>query len=84
MDIAGLREALHKQPFEPFAIRLADGRSLPVPHPDFVALTPRRAIVGAEDDSWAVVEPLVIVSLDYSSKGKRGNGQTKKKRRRRS
>lgn len=64
MDIAGIREALHKQPFEPFNIRLADGRSLPVPHPDFVALTPRRAIVGAEDDSWSVVEPLLIVSLD--------------------
>lgn len=46
MDIAGIREALHKQPFEPFAIGLADGRSLPVPHPDLVALTPRRAIVG--------------------------------------
>ena len=65
MDIAGIREALHKQPFEPFTIRLADGRSLPVPHPDFVAVTPRRAIVGAEDDSWSVVEPLSIVSLDY-------------------
>ncbi len=81
MDIAGIREALHKQPFEPFAIRLADGRSLPVPHPDFVALTPRRAIVGAEDDSWSVVEPLLIVSLDDSTKGKGGNGRSKKRRR---
>ena len=39
-----------------------------MPHPDFVALTPRRAIVGAEDDSWSVVEPLLIVSLDDSTK----------------
>ena len=81
MDIAGIREALHKEPFEPFAIRLADGRSLPVPHPDFVALTPRRVIVGAADDSWAVVEPLLIVSLDYESpKPKSGNGTSKKRR----
>lgn len=80
MDIAGVGEALHTQPFEPFVIRLADGRSLPVPHPDFVALTPRRVIVGAEDDSWSIVEPLLIVSLDkLSSEGKAGNG--KKKRR---
>jgi hypothetical protein len=80
MDMAGLREALHKQPFEPFTIRLADGRSLPVPHPDFVALTPRRVIVGAEDDSWAVVEPLLIVSLDYkTTKTKGGNGSSKKR-----
>lgn len=65
MDIAGVREALHAQPFVPFTIRLADGRSVPVPHPDFVALTPRRVIVGAADDTWAVLEPLLIVSLDH-------------------
>ena len=82
MDIAGVREALHKQPFEPFVLRLADGRSLPVPHPDFVALTPRRVIVGADDDSWAVVEPLLIVSLDYEAPNTlRGNGPSKKRRR---
>jgi hypothetical protein len=78
MDIAGVREALHKQPFEPFAIRLADGRSLPVPHPDFVALTSRRVIVGAEDDSWSIIEPLLIVSLD--SLPKQGKGRNGKRR----
>ena len=78
MDIPGIREALHKQPFEPFSIRLADGRTLPVPHPDFVALTPRRIIVVAEDDSWSVVEPLLVVSLDYASApSKGGNGPTR-------
>lgn len=81
MDIPGVREALHKQPFEPFTIRLADGRSLPVPHRDFVAVGPRRIVVVAEDDSWTVVEPLLIVSLDYApAKGKSGNGSTKKRR----
>ena len=64
MDLQGIREALHRQPFEPFSIRLADGRSLPVPHPDFVAVGPRRIVVVAADDSWSVVEPLLIVSLD--------------------
>ena len=82
MDIAGIREALHKQPFKPFTIRLADGRSLEVPHPDFVALSKRRIVVVAEDDSWSVVEPLLVVSLDYAStKTKGGNGRSKKRRR---
>jgi hypothetical protein len=81
MDIAGVREALHKQPFERFAIRLADGRSLPVPHPDFVALAPRRIIVVAEDNSWTVVEPLLIVSLDYGSGKRKGGNDSSKKRR---
>ncbi len=81
MDINGVRELLHRQPFEPFVIRLADGRSLSVPHPDFVALTPRRVIVGAEDDSWSIIEPLLIVSLDkMPPKPKSGNGAAKRKR----
>jgi hypothetical protein len=64
MDLAGIREALHKQPFSPFALRLADGRTLPVGHPDFVALHPRRIIVVNGDASWSVVEPLLIVSIE--------------------
>jgi len=68
MDIDGVREALHKQPFEPFTIRLADGRSLPVPHPDFVAVAPRRIVVVAEDSSWTVLEPRLIVSLDNNGR----------------
>jgi hypothetical protein len=80
MDIAGVREALNRNPFEPFVMRLADGRSLPVPHRDFVALTPRRVIVGAEDDSWSVVEPLLIVSFDsMPKKPQGGNGSHGKK-----
>lgn len=80
MDIAAIREGLHKQPFEAFVFSLADGRTLPVPHPDFVAVHPRRVIVIADDGSWSVVEPLLIASLDYSAaKGKGGNGVHKKK-----
>jgi hypothetical protein len=81
MDITGIREALHAQPFSPFTIRLADGRALHVPHPDFVALTPRRVIVGALDDTWSVVEPLLIVSLEHAAgapggdAGSGGNGR---------
>jgi hypothetical protein len=80
MDVAGIQEALHKQPFEPFAIALADGRSLPVPHPDFVAVHPRRIIVVADDGSWSVVEPFLVASLDYGKpREKGGNGSHGKK-----
>jgi hypothetical protein len=68
MDLQGIREALHRQPFEPFRLRLADGQSLPVPHPEMVAVGNRRVIVVGPDDSWSVIEPLLIVSLDYNSK----------------
>lgn len=46
MDIEGVRVALRKEPFEPFSMRLADGRSLPVLHPEFVALGKRRIVGG--------------------------------------
>lgn len=65
MDLEGLRIALRRQPFEPFTIRLADGRAMAVRHPEFVAVGNRRVIVVAEDDSWAVIEPILIVSIDY-------------------
>jgi hypothetical protein len=71
MDLQGIREALRCQPFEPFAMRLADGRSLAVPHPEMVAVGKRRIIVVESDDSWSVVEPLLIVSLDYNGKRRR-------------
>ncbi len=75
MDITGIREALHRQPFEPFVMRLADGRSVPVRHPDFMAVHPRRIVVIAEDGAWSVVEPLLVVSLDYARPKPRRNGR---------
>ena len=66
MDLEGVREALHGEPFKPFNICLADGRRIPVRHPDFVAVGKRRIIVVQPDDSWSIVEPLLIVSLDYN------------------
>jgi hypothetical protein len=68
MDLQGIRDALHKQPFKPFTISLTDGRSFAVPHPEMVAVGKRRVIVVGQDDSWSEVEPLLIVSLDYNGK----------------
>ena len=66
MNVNLIREALHREPFEPFIFRLADGRALPVPHPDFVALGRSRVSVVAEDDSSSTIEPLMIVSIDHN------------------
>jgi hypothetical protein len=71
MDMQAIRNALHKQPFQPFSFRLADGRAMPVPHPDFVAISTRRIVhIDNQDDSWSVLEPLLIVSIDYEAAGK--------------
>ncbi len=69
MDLQGIRDALRRRPFRTFSVRLADGRDIPVTHPEAVALGQRRILVVHPDDSWSVVEPLLIVSLDYDQAG---------------
>ena len=79
MEASVIREAAHAQPYQPFRLRLADGRELLIPHPDFVAVSPngRRVIVFHPDESMSILEPLLIVSVEVPSpeqpEGK-GNG----------
>jgi hypothetical protein len=79
MNLDGLRSALRREPFRPFAMRLADGRSMPVRHPEFVAVGARLVLVAHEDDSWSIIEPLLIVSLDSLPARNGGNGKRRKR-----
>lgn len=80
MDLVGVRDAVNREPFRPFVLRLADGRAVPVRHPDFVALTPRLAVVGFEDNTVSIIEPLLIVSIDLLP-GSESGGNGKHRRR---
>ncbi len=42
--LEAVREALHAQPFQPFDLKLVDGRHFTVTHPDFVAIPPVQRI----------------------------------------
>jgi len=39
MRVSEIRDALRKQPFRPFAVNLADGRSFPIDHVDFLLIS---------------------------------------------
>ena len=81
MDLNSIRNALREQPFRPFELCLADGRRIPVTHPEFVAMNQRIVIVTDEQSATKTLEPLLIVSLEplpTSSNG--GNGSRKKRR----
>lgn len=39
-----IREALHKQPFQPFAIRMTDGTTCRVAGPEWLAIPPTRRV----------------------------------------
>lgn len=43
-----VRDFILHAPFRPFAFHLADGKSLRVPHPDFVIASPEMAVVASE------------------------------------
>ena len=65
MDSKVLSATLQQRPFQPFTIRLVDGREYPVRHPEFVAASPRTVVVIHPDtDAVTVLEPGLIISLE--------------------
>lgn len=68
-------------PFEPFRVHMANGRFVDVPHPDFMHLSPtgRRLIVDRSDDSFEVIDVLLVTSVETLPK----NGTSSRRRRRR-
>ncbi len=62
-QLRALREAA---PFRPFTIHLADGRTLTVPHRDFVSQSPggRTIIVYRSDESFSVVDLFLVTELE--------------------
>ncbi len=66
MTSAELKSTIGQQPFRPFTIRMVDGRSFTVTHPDFVMVSPtgRTAIIFEPDDSYSVVDLMLMNELD--------------------
>jgi hypothetical protein len=68
MTTEQFRATLHQQPFRPFTIHMADGRTFAVAHPDFVAQSPsgRTVIVIQPDESYSVLDLLLISELEVT------------------
>jgi hypothetical protein len=81
MDLNSIRNALREQPFRPFELWLADGRRVPVHHPEFVAMNNRVVVVLDEESFSKTIEPLLIVSIEPLSEPAKGGNGTHKKRR---
>ena len=77
MTIEQLRTLHRAVPFRAFDIHLADGRSLPVEHPEVLAIPPtgRTIGVGTADGIVEIVDVLLITSLKP-----RGNGRARRAR----
>jgi hypothetical protein len=69
VTIEQLRTTLRAQPFLPFTIRMADGTSFPIPHPDFLSMSPtgRTAVIFHKGDSASIVDPLLMTELELAA-----------------
>jgi hypothetical protein len=61
-----LKATLKQQPFQPFTIRMVDGRAFTVAHPEWVMVSPtgRTAILFKPDDSYSVVDLMLMNELE--------------------
>jgi len=67
MTVEQFRSALAAQPFRPFVMHLADGRGIPVRHPELAVATPtgRTTIVVQPDDTFNIIDLLLVTDLEY-------------------
>ena len=75
-----IRNLFQATPFQPFRVHMANGRFVDIPHPDFIHLTQtgRRLIVERLDDSFEVIDVLLVTSVETLPQ----NGKARRRRRR--
>ena len=70
------RNLLRDEPFKPFTVHLADGRSFAVDHPEFTSLSPsgRLITVWDKDGAAEIIDQLLVTSVAVR------NGTSRRKR----
>lgn len=65
-----LKAFLSTRPFQPFLIHMADGRTVEVNHPEWVAYAGGRiSVVMKPDETFEVVDLLLVPSLETKTPG---------------
>ena len=66
MTIEQIRNLDNAQPFRPFMIHLADVRSVPVSHREFIMTVPsgRTLFVAQPDDTVNIIDLLLVTDLE--------------------
>lgn len=70
MTIQEIKIAYEARPFQPFDLYTADGRSVPVRSPEFLAFSPKaRCVYVGLDDGLEVVDLLLVTALKMRPPG---------------
>ena len=79
MTAETLRSLMHAQPFEPFELRMPSGATIPVRHPDFIAISPRgrHATVYLDRERFEMIDVMLVEALVSSREdgGDRGEAR---------
>jgi hypothetical protein len=69
MSSESLQRMIRAVPFQPFALDLADGERIQVPHPEFIAHAPgnRTAHITLPGDDFRIIDLLLVVSISPSN-----------------
>ncbi len=68
MTAQEIRDALELQPFQPFKIRMADGRTFSIRHPEFIIVPPRaRTFIfyDYESEAYRVFDTRYAQEIEY-------------------
>lgn len=78
MTTEQFQATLHQNPFQPFIIRMADGRAFEVLHRDFVSRSPsgRTVIVHHENENYSVLDLLLMSELEFQTTNGHSNRQS--------
>jgi hypothetical protein len=68
MTIERVRAFHRAVPFQPFTIRVADGRSFHVPHPEFMSMSPSGRTIHVEygNDEFSVIDLLLVTEIQVT------------------
>ena len=64
MRAEDLQEAIHAQPFRPFAIVGADGKHISVRHPEWITHRGRTAAVIDQDERLHIIDVMLVQRLE--------------------
>jgi hypothetical protein len=77
MNLDRVREVQHEKPFQRFVMYLADGRHIPVDHPEMMIIAPNGRTMGVfqRDGTFSWVDVMLITELEV----KPARGKPKRK-----
>jgi len=80
MTIQEIRRVHSAQPFQPFRVLVADGRSYDVRHPEFMAQSQngRMIYVSTPDGSMVSLDLLLVTGVKIHAKGQNGHARRAK------